>query len=124
MFYFDSWRDVPEGVWRWPNFTPYEIRCRGTGAVLIVPHAMDSLQAMRDIVGPMKINSAYRSPIYNAKIGGAPLSRHKFGDAFDVSLGNYSKEFLHRAAIKAGFTGFGLTYNSFIHVDKGRARKW
>lgn len=123
--FFDNWQDVPEDVWRWKNFTPYEIRCRGTGAVLIVPHAMDSLQAMRDIVGSaLTINSAYRSPIYNARIGGAPLSRHKFGDAFDISLGNYSKDYLYHAAKKAGFTGFGLTYNSFIHVDNGRARKW
>jgi len=23
--FFDHWRDVPEGAWRWPNFSPAEI---------------------------------------------------------------------------------------------------
>jgi len=123
--YFEHYTQVPEDQWLWPNFTPFEIRCRGTGAVLIVPHALDSLQLMREIINkPLKINSAYRSPIYNARIGGAPLSRHKFGDAFDISLQNHNKEDLHKAALQAGFQGFGLNYNSFIHVDKGGYRTW
>ncbi len=29
------WRDVPDGTWRWPNFSPAEIPCRGTGKLLI-----------------------------------------------------------------------------------------
>ncbi len=27
--------DVPEGAWRWPNFAPAEIACRGTVKLLI-----------------------------------------------------------------------------------------
>ena len=29
--FFDHWREAPEGTWRWPNFSPAEIACRGTG---------------------------------------------------------------------------------------------
>ena len=29
------WRDVPESAWRWPNFSPAEIACRGTGKLLV-----------------------------------------------------------------------------------------
>ncbi len=33
------WRDVPEGAWRWPNFSPAETACRGTGKLLTVQSA-------------------------------------------------------------------------------------
>ena len=122
---FDHYSEVSKSAWNWKNFTPYEIRCRGTGAVLIVPHALDSLQFLRDSLGrSIIVNSAYRSPIYNASVGGAPMSEHKFGTAFDISLDGHSKEVLYRKGLEAGFTGFGLNYNSFIHMDKGRSRTW
>lgn len=122
---YEHYEDVPKEDWCWENFTPYEIRCRGTNAVLLVPHAMDSLQVMREIIGkPLVINSAYRSPLYNARVGGSARSRHKMGDAFDISLRGHSKNVLALAAVRAGFTGFGMSYNSFIHVDKGRTRQW
>lgn len=32
---FAHFRDVPDAVWRLPNFSPAEIACRGTGAIKI-----------------------------------------------------------------------------------------
>ena len=29
------WRNVPQSAWRWPNFSPAEIACRGTGKLLV-----------------------------------------------------------------------------------------
>ena len=29
------WREVPERAWRWPNFSPAEIACPGTGKLLV-----------------------------------------------------------------------------------------
>ena len=46
--YFDHWRDVPEGAWRWKNFSPAEIACRGSGYLRINEEALDRLQALRD----------------------------------------------------------------------------
>jgi hypothetical protein len=40
-----------ERVWRWPNFSPAEIACRGTGKVLVNEPALDKLQALRDRLG-------------------------------------------------------------------------
>lgn len=105
------------------------MRCRGDNSLLLVPHAMDSLQHMRIIVGEeLVVNCGWRSWRHNALVGGAPLSEHKNGVAFDISLfnrfGKLDKEKLHQAALQAGFTGFGLNYNTFIHVDKGRRRTW
>lgn len=121
---FEHYSQVPKELWRWQNFTPQEIACKGTGELLLVPYAMDCLQRLREIIKkPLYINSAYRSPLHNARIGGAPRSRHKAGDAFDISLRNHYKEDLHKAALQAGFQGIGI-YNSFIHIDTWRKRQW
>ena len=66
----------------------------------------------------------YFKPYEIAKVGGAPLSSHLKGHAFDVKLGGRDKEVIHRIAKQCGFTGFGLKYNTFIHIDMGRRREW
>ena len=75
----------------------------------------------------MLITSAYRDPVHNARVGGAPLSRHKAGDAFDISLrtsaGGHTRAQLLAVCQAAGFTGFGF-YSSFLHVACGPARRW
>ena len=119
------WNHVPASTWRWPNFMPVELASHGDGSLLVDEHALDCLQQMRRIIGrPLVINSAYRDPIHNAKVGGAALSMHKFGKAFDVSLRGHNKWTLIQAAEQAGFTGMGINYNSFLHVDTGRKRRW
>ena len=37
---------------RWPNFSPAEIACRGSGKVLVDPVALDRLQLLRDAHAP------------------------------------------------------------------------
>ena len=46
--FYRHWRDVPEPVWRWPNFSPTEIACRGTGKLLVNESALDKLQALSE----------------------------------------------------------------------------
>ena len=63
MTFYTHWRDVPAAAWRWPNFSPAEIACRGTGKLLVNEAALDTLQALRVRLGkPLIIRSAYRSP--------------------------------------------------------------
>lgn len=125
----DQWR------YRWPDFAPSEVACRGCTAqnschrdrYAIVPEAMDCLQALRNLIyQPVAINSAYRCPFHNVKVGGAPRSHHRVGDAFDISIrgmiDNQKMVLVERAKI-AGFTGFGF-YGTFLHVDLGKPRKW
>ena len=45
---YKHWRDVPERSWRWKNFSPAEIACRGSGSLRINEDALDKLQALRD----------------------------------------------------------------------------
>lgn len=124
--FFYHWRDVPESAWRWPNFSPAEIACRGTGKLLINEPAMDKLQALRDRLGkPLIVRSAYRSSEHNLAIGGATRSKHMDGAAFDIAMSNHDPVAFEAAARAVGFLGFGFYPRSgFIHVDLGPARQW
>lgn len=58
-------------------------------------HVVDAMQAVRDAVGgPVTVNSGYRSPAYNASVGGASSSRHMYGDACDIDVADMSAEAL------------------------------
>jgi zinc D-Ala-D-Ala carboxypeptidase len=124
---YASWRDYPMDDWRWPSFSPQEMACRGTGRLLIVPAAMDKLQALRDLLGkPMVVNSAYRSPEHNRAVGGAAGSKHMEGLAYDVRMDNHDPADYIAAARSVGFTAIG-TYprQNFVHVDdRGSAASW
>lgn len=124
--YFADWHDVPETLWRWPNFSPEEIACRGDGTIRIDEAALDKLQALRKkLGGPLIVHSAYRSSDYNRQVGGADHSMHLQGAAFDISMANHDPESFEAAAREAGFTGFGFyPRQNFMHVDIGRARQW
>lgn len=124
MTLYAHWRDIPAGIWHWPNFVPAEIASRRDGSLLLIEDAVDRLQWARSRLNePFRINSAYRDPIHNAMVGGAALSRHKFGDAFDISLAGHDRRDLFEVCMAAGFQGRGF-YQTFLHVDMGRARFW
>ena len=123
---FRHFRDVPERDWRWPNFSPAEIACRGTGQLKLLPVALDKLQALRDRLGkPLIVRSAYRSPQHNRNVGGAPRSKHMIGAAFDIAMSNHDPAAFEAAAREVGFLGFGFYPRSgFMHIDLGPARSW
>jgi zinc D-Ala-D-Ala carboxypeptidase len=124
--HYTHWRDVPESAWRWKNFSPAEIACRGTGQLKLHTEAMDKLQALRDQLGkPLIIRSAYRSPEHNRAVGGATRSKHMEGAAFDIAMTNHDPAAFEAAAREVGFLGFGFYPRSgFMHVDLGPARQW
>ena len=123
---FKHWRDVPGGAWRWKNFSPAEIACRGSGSLRINEEALDKLQALRDRLGkPLIVRSAYRSPAHNRAVGGAPRSKHMDGTAFDIAMANHDPVAFEAAAREVGFLGFGFYPRSgFMHIDLGPARQW
>jgi hypothetical protein len=123
---YKHWRDVPQRSWRWKNFSPAEIACRGTGSVRVHEEALDKLQALRDRLGkPLIVRSAYRSPSHNKAVGGAPKSKHLDGTAFDIAMANHDPVAFEAAARAVGFLGFGFYPRSdFMHIDLGPARHW
>ena len=126
MSFYQNWKTVPARLWRWPDFSPAEIACRGTGKLRINEDALDKLQGLRTTLGkPMIVNSGYRSPEHNKRVGGAAQSMHLEGKAFDISMANHDPASFIAAARAAGFMGIG-TYprSNFIHIDTGPARAW
>jgi hypothetical protein len=124
--YFANWRDVPPERWRWRNFSPAEIACRGSGSILIDDDALDKLQALRDRLNkPLIVISGYRSREHNREVGGAKHSKHMDGTAFDISMANHDPAAFEAAARAVGFRGFGFYPRSgFMHIDTGPARQW
>ena len=92
---------------------------KGAGYKKIDPVVLGKLLRICEQTGQSYvINSGYRSPVKNKKVGGAKLSQHMTGKAIDVRVkGSYEDraEFVV-AASRAGFTGIGV-YSSFIHLD-------
>ena len=123
---FRHFREVPDSAWRWKNFSPTEIACRGTGQLKLNPEALDKLQALRDRLGkPLIVRSAYRSPEHNRAVGGAKASKHMDGTAFDIAMANHDPAAFEAAAREMGFLGFGFYPRSgFMHIDLGPARQW
>lgn len=76
------------------------------------------LDEARELAGiPFIINSAYRTPEHNAKIGGSPNSSHLKGLAVDISVTNSTQRFIVlKALLDVGFTRIGIA-DTFIHVD-------
>ena len=75
---------------------------------------------------PLSVNSSYRDPAHNARVGGARNSQHTHGNAYDVDVSNLTNEQriqLANAARQAGFQGFGF-YDNAMHFDVGPTRAW
>jgi len=90
-----------------------------------------NLQVIRDFIGkPVHVNSGYRSPEFNKKIGGATNSFHTKGMASDIRVDGMSASQLKTiiellikdGKIKQG--GVGL-YPTFVHYDiRGVKARW
>lgn len=122
MTLYANWRDVDAAEFqkRWPNFSPREIACKGTGRLLVNADALDKLQELRNRLGvPIILTSAYRSPQHNATLpGAAKNSFHMQGNAFDVRMENHNPSHFEQVAREVGFTGIGYYPRSgFMHID-------
>jgi zinc D-Ala-D-Ala carboxypeptidase len=113
--------------WRWPHFSARELACKCNrhcdGEYFHDPAFLDALEAMRAIVGPLKINSGHRCAGHNRAVGGARSSMHMRAIAADISLAGHSRKDMALAALKAGFRGIGYA-RTFLHVDLGARRAW
>lgn len=92
--------------------------------------SMWKLQAMRHALGdqPIRVTSGFRSYACNEAVGGAPSSRHLYGDAVDLGSGPHSLCTLARQARNHGFSGIlGPGYpghSDHTHVDHRSSRFW
>lgn len=120
----EAHRTEPVTPWPWRHFAPRELACRHCGRLHVESDLLDGLQALRAALGaPVALTSAYRCPTHNALVGGAPMSRHKLGQAADIAVGRHARDRLDAVAKSVGFGGLGY-YHTFLHVDIGPRRSW
>ena len=114
-----------------PNFTALEFANSKDGYAIVVPNIelFDKLQFLRGLVGPINITSGYRTPKFNASIGGSRNSHHLKGIAADIqfNFGKFTIDQIVGMCVASGFGNIGIYLTkgntvSWVHVDTGP--KW
>jgi len=117
------------------NFKLKEFECKDGSKMHIdvygnVVKLAGQLQILRDYLDrPITINSAYRSPKHNAKVGGSKTSQHLLGKAADITVKGLTpqevfiviEDLIDRGLMLQGALGL---YDTFVHYDirKTKAR--
>ena len=91
----------------------------------------EQLQVLRDVLNiPITINSAYRSPKHNKKIGGVKNSQHITGKAVDIVAKGITTNYLafkiNELILKGKMLEGGIgIYDTFVHYDiRGIKARW
>lgn len=100
--------------------TPYPAAWREDRAVTLARE----FEAVRELVGlPILVTSAYRTPAWNRRIGGARASQHMQGRALDLTpVKGVTVAQLYRAVMmrardpQSKIRGVGR-YRNFVHMD-------
>lgn len=118
------------------NFHLNEFACRDGTPVPVelldnVKTLAENLQVLRDFLGePLLINSGYRTPSHNKKVGGKPNSFHLKAMAADITCKSKTPKelkmiiegLIREKKMKQG--GIGL-YPGFVHYDvRGEKARW
>lgn len=106
-----------------PHFKLDEMACKdGSDKVLYSTELMSMLEKLRAYGGfTIHINSGYRTPAYNRKIGGASKSQHTLGTAADIVVKKDGKTVSGKLVCclcqYLSFRGIGYISESAVHVD-------
>ncbi len=100
------------------NFKVSEFACSdGSDTILIDSELVTIIQNIRDhFATSVSINSAYRTPSWNEKVGGVKNSYHTMGMAADIHVSGVAPSEVAKYAETIGVRGVGL-YSTFVHVD-------
>lgn len=91
----------------------------------LIGHLLDPLREAWG--GPVVVNSGYRSPALNAAVGGAPRSRHMYGEAADITVGSPSANAALFALLESGGFDFDQLIDergyAWLHVSWCRTNR-
>jgi len=118
------------------NFSLEEFNCKDgsdmpNSVMINIIQLAKNLQVLRDYLGvSITVNSGYRSPKYNARVGGVKNSQHLLGKASDLMVKGFTPKQVADAIeklIKEGKMqqgGIGV-YPTFTHYDiRGTKARW
>ena len=110
-----------------PHFRVREFACHdGSDTVKIDEALVELLEQIRAAAGgAVTVNSGYRTPAYNSRVGGARNSQHVLGTAADIVVAGASPLLVGQMAeYYLGDSGGIGVYGTFTHVDtrNNRAR--
>lgn len=114
------------------NFKVTEFACRckrfDCPHYAVEQKLLDALQQLRDLIGvPIHVNSGFRCPAWNKRVGGAKNSAHLRGIAADIRCEELTPAELARFAEEIpAFANGGIgIYKSWVHVDvRGKRARW
>ena len=111
-----------------PHFRAREFRCKdGSDPIFISEDLVSVLESIRSHFGKaVVINSAYRTPSYNQKVGGVATSQHLYGLAADIVVTGIAPATVYAYAdtLLANRGGVGK-YKTFTHVDvREKKSRW
>ena len=109
------------------HFKVKEFACGdGSDAVLVAPRLVMVLQSIRSHFGAaVTINSGYRTPQYNTKVGGVAHSQHCYGTAADIIVNGQKPEAVGAFAreLMPDWGGVGIySQQGFTHIDVREVR--
>ena len=109
------------------HFKVKEFACRdGSDAVLVAPRLVMVLESIRTYFGSaVVINSGYRTPQYNAKVGGVTESQHCYGTAADIVVRGKTPAQVAAYArqLMPDWGGVGVyAKKGFTHIDVREAK--
>ncbi|MBD2259037.1 D-Ala-D-Ala carboxypeptidase family metallohydrolase [Pseudanabaena sp. FACHB-2040] len=120
---------VPGGSFTWGEATHAGTRIPVDQSIVYgMIRVAQHMEEIRKMFGnrPISINSWYRDPVTNRRVGGARFSRHLNGDAIDFNIQGY-----HPSSVYAKLNGWwgtrgGLASSSvFTHIDvRGYRARW
>lgn len=77
-------------------------------------------QARRKLGKPIIVNSGFRCPLHNGRVGGATASQHMKGEAADLRIDGKPEE-LARVIVANGKYDQLILYPTFVHVSWKKA---
>ena len=85
---------------------------------MCAPELLEILETIRNYFdAPVIINSGYRTPSWNAKVGGTPNSYHCKGMAADIVVKGHSSKEVAKYADSIMEQGGVIRYTNFTHID-------
>ena len=100
-------------------FSLYEFECPCCRRVMLSPDLFTRLNHLRMVINrSIYINSGYRCPEENKRVGGVSGSYHLLGMAVDIHAGDFLLYDLLTFAHEIGFNGIGYyEKKNFLHLD-------